>query len=381
MRREVTAVLAAVLMLCAIGLVTVFSASPRYTDVTKGEGQAESMYSFLTRQAFFLGVGVVVMFAAARFDYHLFRRKVYLWALILGTVALLAAVLVAGIELNGAKRWLAVPGGTIQPSEVAKLTLVVVLAVVLSRDEERTRSLFRGFVPALGVIAFFTGLIVLQRDLSTPAVIGASTMLLLVMAGARWWHLGLSAFPAVAAFIYLCLAEPYRLERLYAFRDPWKYSGGKGLQLIQSLCAFTRGGMWGQGLGAGEQKLFFLPEPSTDTIFAVWGEEMGLAGTLLLVVLFAVFLVMGLRIALCAPDLLGALLAAGVVTVISFQAAINMGVATGLLPTTGLPLPFISAGGSALVVYLAMIGILLNVGMQAAEPEATGRLAPVGAKG
>jgi cell division protein FtsW len=377
-KRETLLILIAVMVLSAVGLVLVFSASPAYTSVT-GKDESKNMFHFLSRQVIYMVMGFTVMLALSRFDYHLWSSGWAYRSLVVFTLTLLVLVLVIGTDINNAKRWISLPFGTVQPSEVAKFAIVVLLAAKLSENQDEMRSFKRGFVPPVMLIVLFSGLVVLEQDLSTPAVIACVGMLMVGMAGARWSHLLISAVGGGVAFGFLCLISPERVGRLMAFRDPWGHRFGDGMQLVQSLSGFARGRLGGAGIGAGEQKLFYLQAANNDFIFSVWGEEMGLLGTLFLVALFVLFLVVGVRVALCAPDLLGSLLASGAVAMIALQAGINMGVTTGLLPTTGLPLPFISAGGSALVVNLALVGVLLNVAQQAHEPEPSGRLsaAPV----
>lgn len=374
MKRETLLLLVTVMMLSAVGLVLVFSASPAYTSVT-GRDESKDMFHFLSRQVIFMVLGFAVMLALSRIDYHLWSRRWAYTPVVVVSLALLILVLVIGAEINNSRLWIALPIGTLQPSEIAKFALIVFLAVKLAENQNDIRSFRRGFLPPVVHIGVVAGLVVLEEDLSTPAVIACSGMLMVGMAGARWSHLLLSACGGSVVFALLCWVSPERVRRLMAFRDPWGDRFNDGMQLVQSLSGFARGGVWGQGVGAGEQKLFYLHAANNDFIFSVWGEEMGLVGTLSLLALFVLLLVVGMRVALCAPDLLGALLASGVVAMIAMQAGINMGVTTGLLPTTGLPLPFISAGGSALIVNLAMVGVLLNVAQQASEPEPKGRLA------
>ncbi|MGI6458854.1 MAG: putative lipid II flippase FtsW [Candidatus Hydrogenedentales bacterium] len=372
MKRETLLLLVTVMILSSVGLVLVFSASPAYTSVT-GKDESKDMFHFLSRQVIFLALGFSGMLALSRIDYHVWSRRWAYMPVVVIALALLVLVLAIGAEINNSRRWIALPIGTLQPSELAKFAVIIFLAVKLAENQRDIGSLRRGFLPPVFYITLFAGLVVLEEDLSTPMVIACSGMLMVGMAGARWPHLLLSACGGAAMVVFLCMTSPERVRRLMAFRDPWGDRFNDGMQLVQSLAGFARGGVWGQGVGAGEQKLFYLHAANNDFIFSVWGEEMGLLGTLSLVVLFALFLIVGTRVALCAPDLLGALLAAGVVSMIAMQAGINMGVTTGLLPTTGLPLPFISAGGSALIVNLAMVGLLLNVAQQASEPEPKGR--------
>ncbi len=373
MRRETHLLLVTVLLLNAVGLVLVFSASPVYTTVTDRDAPRD-MFHFLLRQLIYMTIGLALMLALARFDYHRWSSRWMYGLVVAASLILLVAVLWLGVEINNARRWLLVFGITIQPSEIAKFALVILLAVKLAGNQHDIRRFWRGFVPPMLCVLLFAGLVVLQRDLSTPTVIACTGMLMVAIAGARWPYLFISVLSGGTAFGLLCWISPARVRRLTAFIDPWAYRFHEGMQLVQSLSGFARGGLWGQGVGAGEQKLFYLHAANNDFIFSVWGEEMGLAGTLFLVALFALFLVVGTRVALCAPDMLGSLLAIGMVTMITIQAGINMGVTTGLLPTTGLPLPFISAGGTALIANLAMVGVLLNVAQQASEPEPGKRL-------
>lgn len=377
MKRETLLLLIVVLMLSAVGLVLVFSASPAYSSVTD-KNDPRDMFYHLSRQVIHMALGFTAMLALSRFDYHRWSNRWVYRTVVVFSLTLLVLVLIIGTERNNAQRWITFPFiGTVQPSEIAKFAIIILLAVKLAENQHEMRGFKRGFIPPVLLIMLFSGLVVLERDLSTPAVIACAGMLMVAIAGARWWHLALSALAGGGVFALLCWVSPERVRRLMAFRDPWEYRFDEGMQLVQSLSGFARGRIWGEGVGAGEQKLFYLHAANNDFIFSVWGEEMGLVGTLALVALFVCFLVIGTRVALCAPDALGSLLATGMVIVIAMQAAINMGVTTGLLPTTGLPLPFISAGGSALIVNLAMVGVLLNVAQQASEPEPTGRLSTV----
>jgi cell division protein FtsW len=363
MRRESIVLINVVAALCLIGVLMVYSAGTARAFGASSSATAPT-FSYLTDQLLRLGIGLVGFFIAARFDYHSFARRGVFWPLMAAMVGALVLVLLIGVEKNGAQRWLSIGGQTVQPSDFAKAGLVIALAATLSHNRDRIREFWRGFLPPMLWAGLITGLIVLQKDIGTPVVLGAVALLLVTMAGARLWHVALSIAPAFAAFAAYVAVNPHAQERLYSFREPWQYREDEGWQLIQSLWAFSRGGLFGQGTGAGQGKLHYLPEAHSDFIFAVWGEEMGLIGTLTVVVLFAVFLVIGLRIAVSAPDLLGGLIAAGVTCVISLQAVLSMGVTTGALPTKGLTLPFISAGGTALIVYLTMVGILINVALQ-----------------
>ncbi|MBX7257461.1 MAG: putative lipid II flippase FtsW [Candidatus Hydrogenedentes bacterium] len=368
MRRETIFVFTIACALVMIGLLMVYSANTGRA-YSNGKLDEHVSYVYLYNQLILVGIGFAALLVTAGFDYHSFRNRGVLWLLVSGTLALLVLVLVFGDERRGGLRWLNILGFQFQPSELAKFALVILLAVKLSENQGHLKSFGRGFLPPMVITAVFAGLVLLEQDLGTPAIMVAVAMLMIILAGGRWIHVGMTWAPAAAVLGAMIVISPYRIERLYAFMDPWKFRTGKGLQLIESLAGFARGGLWGKGLGAGEQKLLYLPDAHSDFIFAVWGEEMGLVGTMGLILLFALLLFMAVRIAISAKDLFGSLLASGIVSLILVQATFNMGVTTGLLPTKGLVLPFISAGGSALIVNLAMIGVLINVGKQAYERE------------
>jgi cell division protein FtsW len=291
---------------------------------------------------------------------------------------MLILVIIPGVgeTRNGAQRWLVIAGQSFQPSEFAKFALILLLAVKLSANQEHIRSLFRGFIPPMFIASVFVGLVLLEKDLGVPVVMLAVALLMVTMAGGRWVYVLASAVPAIAGVAALAYASPYRLRRLLAFLDPWSRREQEGWHLIQSLAAFARGGIWGQGPGGSQQKLHYLPEAHTDFIFAIWGEEMGLVGTLLVVGFYAVFIMAGLKIAMCARDVFGMLLAGGIVALVGLQATINMAVTTGMLPTKGLTLPFVSYGGTSLMTFLVCAGVLVSVGLQAREPARQPRLAP-----
>lgn len=367
MKRESIILLNVVFGLVMIGVIAVYSAG---TARSFAEGPLNSVSDrYLWGQLFRVGLGLVGLFAAAHFNYHFFRNRYLLW-LIAGTVlAMLVLVVVLAEARLGARRWLSIGGFSLQPSDFAKLAVVLVLAVKISENQSQMKYFFKGFCPPLLLAGLFAGLVILEKDIGTPVIIGAVALLMLVMGGASWWHPLVSVGPAagiVGGYIWL---NPHAQQRLYSWIDPWQYPQDEGWQLIQSFRAFAQGGLLGQGAGAGQQKLSYLPEAESDFVFAMWGEEMGLVGTVLVVLLFAVFMIVAIRIAICAPDLLGALLASGIATLLTLQAGLSMGVTTGLLPTKGLTLPFISAGGTALIVNLTLVGILINIASQAEEPE------------
>lgn len=359
MRRECIILLTVVLLLVTIGIVAVYSASAAYS----------STYERLFRHLFYVGLGLTAMFIAAHFDYHRLGDPFVFRFVVVLALTLLVAVLIPNIGdvRGGAQRWIEIGGFSFQPSEFAKVAVLLLLALKLSQNQEHIKSFSKVFLPYTAVILLFATLVLLERDLGTPVVLTVSGFIVMVMAGVPFMYLLPSVIPAAAIVGALAVTSEYRFKRLTAFLDPWSHRNEEGYQLIQSMTAFVKGSMWGRGPGGGEQKLFYLPEAHTDFIFAVWGEETGLVGALVLSGLFIALLALSFRIAANAPDLFGALLAGGAVALIGFQAAFNMAVTVGLLPTKGLPLPFISMGGTSLIVLLSLMGIVLNVGLQA-EP-------------
>lgn len=375
MKRETMFVLTVTLALTLVGILMVYSSSGVGTRAAERLREPSPLY-YVNRQLAYMAIGLLGMWIASRIDYHRWATPLYFRGIVFVSLALLVLVLMIGAKTGGACRWIPVAGFRFQPSEFAKFAVILLLAVKLSQNQQHIRSFWRGIAPPAVTTCVFLGLIVAEHDLGVPVVIGSVCLLMLLMAGIpkRYFFLALGCGGAgVAGLIYL---SPNRMERILAFRNPWADPSDTGLQLIQSLAAFAQGGILGRGPGASEQKLHYLPAAHTDFIFAVWGEEMGLVGCLALVVLFVALLIASMRIVAGARDSFGALLAGGIVSLVSFQAAFNMAVTIGLLPTKGLPLPFISSGGTALIVYLSMIGVLLNIGLQAEDPERAGDFVP-----
>jgi cell division protein FtsW len=375
MRRETVLLMNVVLALVCIGILMVYSAGTVRGFPDSSEEGTHSL-AMLLGQAARAGIGFALMLAAASFDYHRFRERKILWSLAFVTLTLLVLVVVLAEARLGARRWLSIGGVSLQPSDIAKVMMIILLAVKLSENQAYLRSFWRGFAPPMAVAGAFAFLVMLERDIGTPFLMGLVALMMAAMAGARWFHIAVSVLPGAAIGAVYVALNPHAQSRLLAYRNPGKYSEDEGFQLLQSLWAFSRGGLTGVGPGASQQKMSYLPEAHSDFIFAVVGEELGLVGAVVVVVLFAVFAMVAIRIARCAPDTLGALLAAGLASMISMQAMLSMGVTTGMLPTKGLTMPFISAGGTSLIANMAMAGILLNVARQAAEPEPVRRAAP-----
>lgn len=356
----------AVAGLLVIGLVMVMSASSVTSHLEFGDP-----YAYAKRQLLWAVIGLVGMGVLSRIPYQMLQ-PLALPGLLL-SIVLLVFVLVAGAEVGGSKRWLAVGGLNLQPSELAKVAVVNFLAAFAAARARDIEHFWRGLLPALAVAAVPVGLIFLEPDFGTAASLMATSVLVLFAAGARLSHLvgiGLAVLPVG---YMLVRNEPYRWRRIMAFIDPWADKMDSGWNVIQSLLAIGSGGLFGLGLGEGRQKYLYVPEQHTDFIFAILGEELGFIGAGLVVFLFFVVAWRGYRAALQAPDLYGCLLGAGLTSMIVFQALLNIGVVTGSLPVTGITLPFISFGGSSLVMTLAAVGILLNISRQGGRAARPGR--------
>ncbi|MCB1215172.1 MAG: putative lipid II flippase FtsW [Deltaproteobacteria bacterium] len=353
------AILAMTLLLMAIGVMMVYStsailASERYGDV----------YYFLKRELLFTGLGLGLMFSFKSLDYHHYYKLTYPILFFCFILLLLVFIPGLGYEVNGAKRWIRIAGFGLQPSEVSKFGVLLFLAYALAKKGEAIKNFKTGFLPTLAVPAFIAAVVLYQEDLGTAVVIALITGLLLFVGGARWLHLGacaLATLPVIGLAIFL---TPFRVKRLLAFLDPWAHRADTGFQIIQSYVAFNSGGLSGAGLGQGKQKLFYLPEAHTDFIFSGLAEELGLIGSLAVIGLFFFLIFRGIRVAFRAPDLYGTYLALGITSLLSVQALMNFAVVMGLMPTKGLPLPFISHGGTALLIFSSLMGILLNISSQ-----------------
>ena len=347
-------------LLVLFGLVMLFS-----TSGPQGEKLAQNPYYFVQRQAAWLALGLLAAFAGARIDYHRWMKMA--WPLLGIVLVLLALVYVPGIGLNikGSHRWLRLPLGlSFQPSELAKFVAINALAFWFG-TKRRERGGFVGGIVIPGVIlGSMLGLIVFETDFGATVLIGATGGLMMFVAGAPFLYLVPAGALAAGGLAWMIQQNPERMARVTAFLHPEDYAQGEAFQLMNALYAFVEGGFGGAGLGGSMQKQYYLPEAHTDFIFAIIGEELGIIGSLGVVLLFVVFLLCGIRISGRAADVGGRLMAFGITILVSLQAAINIGVVTGRLPTKGLPLPFISFGGTSLMVTLFMVGVLLNVAKQ-----------------
>lgn len=349
----------AVLFLVGIGIVMVYSASSAVAVKKYG-----SDLHFLRKQALFSLIGIVALVICSHIPFRLYRSLTY--PILLLAIGLLAAVQISGLGLaaGGSLRWLRLGPVTFQPVELARLALIVFLAYSLSKKQDSLRIFSVGFVPHVLVLILLAVPLLLQPDFGSVVIFAALAWLMMFIAGVPMRHL-LSALLFVLPVAYFLMVNAaYRVKRLISFLDPWQYPADEGYQMIHSLMAFGSGGIWGAGIGKGYQKLFYLPEPHTDFIFAVIGEELGLWGVLLILGLYGLVLWRGISIGRHCPDAFGMFLALGITFAIGLQVTINMGVSLGLLPTKGLTLPFLSYGGTSLLLNMACIGILMNIGAQ-----------------
>ncbi len=339
------------------GLVMVFSASG-----VMAENKFTNATYYLQRQIVWMLLGFGVLLVGSFIDYGQWKRWVLM--IVVGCVAGLLLVLGVGPQINGARRWLTFGFFSLQPTEMAKLGVVVYLAAFLSKPNRRVTDWQRGFLPPVAVVGMICGLIVVEPDLGSTVVIGLVFVGMMYLAGARVRHLAYLVIPMIVGLLSLIWMSPERWERMTTFLNPFEYREGAGYQLVQSILALENGGLFGVGLGQGKQKLLYLPEGHTDFVLALVGEELGLIGTAGLLALFAILVCKGFRVAALAPDIFGRYLALGITMLLGIQALINAGVVSGMLPTKGLTLPLVSYGGSSLLATMLAIGILLSIARQ-----------------
>ncbi|MCD5322592.1 MULTISPECIES: stage V sporulation protein E [Pontibacillus] len=346
----------AIFSLLLIGVIMVYSASAIWATY-----KFDDSFFFAKRQLLFAGAGIVAMFGFMNIPYLTWRNSSK--TLLIVCFILLIAVLIPGVGMvrGGARSWIGVGAFSIQPSEFMKLGLIIFLARYLADHQKKITSFTKGFMPSLSLVMVAFGFIMLQPDLGTGVVLVGTCMLMIFVSGARIAHfVGLGVL-GLAGFAGLIISAPYRMQRITAFLNPWEDPLGAGFQIIQSLYAIGPGGLMGLGLGQSLQKFYYLPEPQTDFIFAILAEELGFIGGTFVLLLFFLLLWRGIRVALGAPDTFGSLLALGIVGMITIQVMINISVVTGLMPVTGITLPFLSYGGSSLTLTLCSVGILLNI--------------------
>ncbi|TCS94627.1 stage V sporulation protein E [Hazenella coriacea] len=346
----------AIILLLTIGVIMVYSASAAFAYHKYGDS-----FYFAKRQFLFAALGVFLMFLIANMDTEKFKKWSTLGLIICCVLLIVVLIPGVGILRNGARSWLGIGAFSIQPSEFMKLAMITFLAKIFSRNDYDIAHFSKGFLPGLCLIGITFGLIMLQPDLGTGTVLVGTCLVIVFVAGARYKHLVSFMMIGLAGFVGLVLAAPYRIKRITAFLNPWQDPLGAGYHLIQSLFAIGPGGLLGLGLGMSRQKHLYLPEPHTDFIFSILAEELGFLGGVTVIILFAILVWRGVRIAIGAPDLFTSLLATGITAMIMIQAVINIGVVSGAFPVTGITLPFLSYGGSSLTLSLVAVGILLNL--------------------
>ncbi len=342
-----------VVLLLALGLLMVFSASYPYAYYYFEDG----LY-FIKRQSIWALLGIGAMFLTANFDYRRYKKLAF--PLLVASAILLLAVLIIGQDINGAKRWLGIGGLSFQPSEIAKIALIIYFAASLAQTRDNIKK-FNYLIRYLAIMLVFMGLLLLEPHLSICIIIGLTLVIMLLVSGAKILHFALLAIPVAGAGTLAIALEPYRLARWTTFLDPFSDALGAGWQIIQSLYAIGSGGLFGVGFGNSRQKFLYVSEPQNDFIFSIVCEELGLIGAIVILILFAILLWRGMKIAISAPDTFGCLLVTGITALVGVQVILNIAVVTSSIPTTGIPLPFFSAGGSSLFFLLAAMGIVLNV--------------------
>lgn len=352
---------ATVFLILVIGVVMVYSASS-YSALNTPSIH-DDMF-FFKKQVIAAILGLTAMLFIEKIDYH--KIKKFTNIIIIITVILLIAVLFTK-EINGAKRWINMgPLGQLQPSEIAKYVVVLVLAKAIDKAGEKIKKFFT-VVLYLGVAGMFAALVLKEKNLSIATVIMLVSLIIIFVGGAKLSHIGALALALIPVGVVFIVTESFRLQRVLNFTNPWADAQGKGYQLVQSFYALGSGGVLGLGLGQSRQKCYYIPEPHNDFIFAIIGEELGFIGCVFIIILFLILIQRGIRIAIHAKDTYGTLLAVGITSVLAVQAIINIAVVTGSMPVTGVPLPFISYGGSALLFNLIAVGILLNISSQSVK--------------
>jgi cell division protein FtsW len=353
----------ATVLLVGLSVVMVYSAS-----AVVGLERFGKPSLFLVKQAMWAALGMALLWLVMRIDYRTYRKPVFIWSCLgVATLALVAVLFSAPVK--NARRWFGVGGIGVQPSELAKLAAIFFIAAILERRMHRIDDLKYALAPIALVVGGFVVLILLEPDFGTSMSLALIAAVMVYAAGLSYRYLAAAALAALPAVYIIVMGASYRRRRLLSFLNPWDDPLGDGFQIIQSLIAVGTGGVWGRGLMNGVQKLFYLPEPHTDFIYSVISEELGLVGATVVLLCFCLITWRGLKVATQAPDSFGAFLALGLTTMVAVQALVNISVVLGLMPTKGIPLPFVSAGGSSLLINLVGMGVLLNVSQHATARE------------
>jgi cell division protein FtsW len=345
--------------LALFGVIMVYSASAMIALK-----ESDNQFAYVNKQLVFTSIGLITMYLTSKIHYRWYQKTWFVWGLFILTAVLLTATFGFG-AINGARRWVRFAGFSFQPSELAKVALPIMLAWYFVKREEYVGDFKKGVLPVVAIFGVFVALILAEKDLGTVIVLSSIFVIVYFAAGARWIHIGSVAASLIVLGGVMLLISPYRMARLMAFMNPAENADGAGYQVMQGLYAIGSGGIIGEGFAKGQQKLFYLPYPYSDFIFAVVGEELGLFGTLAVVLAFGLLLWRGTRAALMAPDRFGMLLGMGIITGLITQALFNISVVISIVPAKGIPLPFISYGGSSIVITLFAIGILLNLSQYA----------------
>jgi len=362
MRTSATAIIAIALILVTAGIVMLAS-----TSAVQADASFHDSAFFIKRQVVALVVGFAVSIMCMRIPYTQWRILAPVISVITIILLIMAVIPGVGITLKGSSRWLRLGPVNIQPSELAKFALIIVLSVWLSRAQRNILRFKDGLLIPVLIIGCFAGLVFIEPDFGTTMLMGLVGLSMMFLAGTRFSYLSVTAVLGFTAFSIAIMQNEVRMRRIMAFLNPEKYAENEAFQLLHAIYAFVIGGFSGVGLGDSLQKRFYLPEAHTDFIFAILGEELGIVASMTIILLFAAFFFFGLFISFKADNIFGRMMAFGITMVISLQAAINIGVVTGCLPTKGLPLPFISYGGTSLVMSLAMVGVLVNIAFRSAE--------------
>ena len=350
-----------IILLLGVGLIMLLSASSPSALADTGDS-----YYYFKRQLIFAILGVIAMFAISKIDYR-FYQKFYIHAYVV-SIILLVAVLLVGREINGAQRWIYITETfSFQPSELVKFLIIVFYAGLLVKNRDDLPKFKNGFLKHFFWILPIIGLLLLQPHFSASVVILGIVVVMMLVAGCKFRHFLTAGSILIPIVIVLVVLEPYRLQRVLTFLDPWQDATDTGWQVIQSLYAIGSGGLFGVGLGDSTQKYLYIPEPHNDFIFSIIGEELGFIGCVLIIFLFAIFIWRGILIAMKSPDMFGSLMAMGITALIAIQVIINIAVVTSSMPATGMPLPFFSYGGTALFIILCEMGVLLNISRASAK--------------
>lgn len=350
--------LVTVFILLGLGIITVLSASSPTALAETGDS-----YRYVERQLISAAIGVVLMFSISKLDYRIWQKKYKV--IFASCIALLLAVPIIGVSSGGAKRWIALGPISFQPSEIAKVGVIIFYATWLTKNKDKLKSFKDGFIlPLAMMVPMVVIVLILQNHFSATLVLCMLVAILMILAGCKIKYFIFVGIPIVVAGIAALLfksGQGFRLQRLITFMDPWQDISGDGWQIVQSLYAIGSGGLFGVGLGDSKQKYLYIPEPHNDFIFAVLAEELGFIGCAIVIILFAILIWRGITISMKAPDMFGSLLAAGITSMIAIQVLINIAVVTASMPVTGMALPFFSYGGTALIIILSSVGILLSV--------------------